>query len=391
MAAPQRKPRLLPTQAVETQRFMRLADNLQIDVDSIIGQGIAGFGIPGSGKTNAAALLAEEFGKFYIPMVVFDLEGDYVSLVDVLPRALVATPANCPTGTDVLEKGLQVIYDLSSWPNDDMAASVIVSVINELMSYAGSLPHSERVPCLVFLDEASHWLPQGKGERMSEQSYKNLRDTFNLLSSRGRKYGLTPALFSQRISELSKSVLTPGVFIFMKQTMDVDINRYMAYITPPGDLKPAQLKSRIARLAPGKAFVRIPGVQKLVTFYKRKSEHVSHTPKSQAAMNKYAALPFNPDESYGAFVEMPEPEGEQTPDGPSPVVVVESLPTPKPAKVAKKVAKKVHQPTAKTIARKKVMLRRFLREHPDANPGQVAKELKISWETAKNWLKELNG
>jgi hypothetical protein len=280
-------------------RWIHLADNLHVDIDTLLGEAIVGFGLPGSGKTNACALLAEQFGQYFIPQAIFDKEGDYTSLADVLPRGIVATATNYPSGYDILEYGLQVVYDLSTWESPEDAARLMIRVVGELMVSAEGRPPSARVPALVLLDEASYWLPEKRSQHLEEETFKQLRHIFTELASRGRKRGLAPALFAQRISELAKAVLTPGIYILMRQTLDTDLKRYMEYVT--STLPAKQIKSRIASFGPGRAIVKLPGgKQHMVTFYERQSEHVSHTPKSQAALEHYASLPFNPDMQFGA-------------------------------------------------------------------------------------------
>lgn len=300
------KPRLLEntriSPIVDTTRLMQLAPTLEIDVDTILGEGIVGFGIKGSGKTNAAVLFAEQFGKFHIPMAVFDLEGDWLSLAKVLPRGFVATVENFPTGADILERGLQVVYDLSTWPNDELAASAMVAVVSQLMRTTSGQPAQERVPCLIFLDEAAYWLPQGKTDAFGEVTQRALLDTFHQLAARGRKRGLIPCLFTQRISEINKKVISQaGVRVLMRATQDNDLDRYLSYIQR-GDLTPQQVKSRIQGFKTGQAIITLPGgAQKSVRFNQRQSEHVSHTPKVQAALNKYANLPFSPRMKFSAY------------------------------------------------------------------------------------------
>lgn len=275
---------------------MRLAENLCVSPDVVInGNGIAGFGLPGSGKTGILARILEQASQFHVPIVCFDKEGDLTSAVGCFPRGVLGTFQNCPSGTDVLKYGLQVVYDLPSWPSLEAAGQTIAHIVRQLLREGEALPYAERVPLLIALDEAEYWLPQKRGEALSEETYATLYDAFHELATIGRKRGPTPALFTQQIAMLHKDVLAPGLFIFGRQTLDTCLKRYMEYLVPMGDLTEKQFKQRITRLSPGKAIVKLPGGgQKVVQFYKRESVHVSHTPSVQAAMNKYAHLPMPP-------------------------------------------------------------------------------------------------
>lgn len=293
--------------SADSSMLLNLAPNLDVDPDSVLGKVIAGFGLPDSGKTTVAALLAEQFGKLFVPMVVFDCEGDFLTLPSVLPHGVVGTYDNCPSGWDVLNQGLQVVYDLSTCPTGVDQAELITTVIRQLLSWANARPNHERVPCLVLLDEAAKWLPQGKGTEFEKETYNDLRETFRVLGEQGRKRGMTPAYFTPRISQLNKSVLFPGMYILMRQALHTDLDLYLEYITPVGDLTARQLKNRIQAFGRGRAIVKLPGgAQKSVVFNNRQSEHVSHTPRVQAAINRYANIPFNAAHSYGAL--MPSPE-----------------------------------------------------------------------------------
>jgi hypothetical protein len=303
-------PRQIET-AHSAEALITLSPKLQLDVNDIIGQQLAAFGMPGFGKTNAAVLTCEQIGAYYVPMAVFDKEGDWLSVAGVLPRGVIATKSNCPSGRDILNQGLQVIYDLSTWDSLASAAEMIVSVVNELMAWASARPSHERIPCLIVLDEAHTWLPEKRGVSLPKEVYGKLFDTFQLVGSTGRKRGLTPFYMCPKISELNKGVLYPGLMYFFRATLHTDVARYLDYIhsnmyTPQG------LREVIASLPKGKAIVKLPsGGNTSVKFNKRESEHVSHTPTVQAALNRYASMPFDANGSYG--MDMPEAEQEPEP------------------------------------------------------------------------------
>src|SRR5450755_3426677 len=301
-------PRQIET-AHSAEALITLSPKLQLDVNDIIGQQLAAFGMPGFGKTNAAVLTCEQIGAYYVPMAVFDKEGDWLSVAGVLPRGVIATKTNCPTGRDILNQGLQVIYDLSTWDSLASAAEMIVSVVNELMAWASARPSHERIPCLIVLDEAHTWLPEKRGVSLPKETYGKLFDTFQLVGSTGRKRGLTPFYMCPKISELNKGVLYPGLMYFFRATLHTDVARYLDYFHS-SMYPPAGLREVIASLPKGKAIVKLPsGGNTSVKFNKRESEHTSHTPTVQAALNRYASLPFNPDSSYG--MDMPASEQEQ--------------------------------------------------------------------------------
>ncbi len=302
------QPRQIET-AHSAEALITLSPKLQLDVNDIIGQQIAAFGMPGFGKTNAAVLTCEQIGAYYVPMAVFDKEGDWLSMAGVLPRGMIATKNNCPSGRDILNQGLQVIYDLSTWDSLASAAEMIVSVTNELMAWASARPSHERIPCLIVLDEAHTWLPEKRGVALPKEVYGKLFDTFQLVGSTGRKRGLTPFYMCPKISELNKGVLYPGLMYFFRATLHTDVARYLDYIHS-NMYTPAGLREVIASLPKGKAIVKLPsGGNTSVKFNKRESEHTSHTPTVQAALNRYASLPFDANGSYG--MDMPASEQER--------------------------------------------------------------------------------
>lgn len=63
-----------------------------------------------------------------------------------------------------------------------------------------------------------------------------------------------------------------------------------------------QIMQFISGLQPGRAIVKLAnGEQHICQFYPRESIHLSHTPTTQAALNRYANLSFKP-ASFGAYL-----------------------------------------------------------------------------------------
>lgn len=271
-----------------TENALYLARNWQPDVDMILENGIAAFGLKGSGKSNLVALLVEQISRFLVPCIVFDTEHEYESLLPSLPHGARASADCLPAASAILSRGLQVVVNLQSWERTEDAASAIVALVNDLLTYTRNQAPADRVPCAIHLDEAGYWLPQKPVSYLSKETRLDLLSTFALLGSRGRKYGLTPFLYAQQISQVDKDAIRQaGLHILMRQTQDNDIRRYGEYVK----LTPER-KQEIASFEKGEAVVHgLPnGSAKHVFFNERVSEHTSHTPRARAAIAKFADL-----------------------------------------------------------------------------------------------------
>lgn len=289
--APMRQP------AQPQNMLLWLADNYQPHVNEILGKGLVGFGISGSGKTNLAALLIEQLGKFSIPALLNDLEGDYESLIDVLPRGRragnIAEPGGIfasienaePIGQYIMEHGIQLVLDLRSYPSNDEAAQVMCGIVRGITAWSNAQHPAQRVPCIILLDEAQHFLPQDASiSTLSKPILKEVQQTFIETATRGRKRGLTPIIFAQRISDLDKRVIAQSnVGFFGKQRNDNDLERY------EGIIRASVAKAdTIASFQSGQFVVWTDtGEQFITCFHKRQSEHVSHTPQAEAAIARY--------------------------------------------------------------------------------------------------------
>jgi len=286
---------------------MVLADNLRVHPDVLFGNGGGVFcaGIQGSGKTGILVRILEQAARFQVPIVCFDREGDVLPAVEKFPRGIIGTYQNCPTAKDIISGGLQVIYDLSTFPTMDERGLFIAHMVNSLYKVVDGLPVSHRTPCLIVLDEAALFLPQRRGEIFSVEVYKVMADAFHNVATTGRKRGLCPCLFSQKISEINKIVLSPGTYIMGRQTVHTDQKRYLDYIERQdifSYMSERQLCQFISSLQPGRTIVKLSnGEQHICQFYERESVHTSHTPQVIAALNRYSAVPFKP-ATFGAYI-----------------------------------------------------------------------------------------
>src|SRR5260370_6114662 len=116
--------------ATQLAHPIRLSRELVLEANDIVGAGINIFGVKGSGKTVAMIRLAEQFARWHVSEVVFDIKGDAVSLVTdrqpggspYAPNRYAGVRGRAPRGRSIFKYGLQVVYDLCHWPTPDHMA-----------------------------------------------------------------------------------------------------------------------------------------------------------------------------------------------------------------------------------------------------------------------------
>ncbi len=368
----------VPLQAsISDHDVLVLADNLRVHPDVLVGNGngIFGSGVQGSGKTSILVRILEQAAQFHVPMIIFDREGDLLPAIEKFPRGVIGSYQNCPSAKDVVKNGLQVIYDLSSWETMDDRGLFICHMVNSLYSVVDKQPVSHRTPCLIALDEAALFLPQRRGEVFREDIYKSMTNAFHNVATTGRKRGLTPVLFTQKISEINKLVLSPGTYIMGRQTVHTDLKRYLDYIERTdifSYMTERQICQFISSLTPGRAIVKLAnGEQQICQFYERESVHTSHTPQVQAALNRYASVSFKP-ARFGAYIG--DEEEQETPA--------------KPAKSAKKPA------TSKAPSQAD-QVRAMLKKDPNLTVPEIMKATgylqSTAWRARQDFLKSKEG
>ncbi len=281
----------LPDQIIEPHGLY-LSDTFMPSVESMLGQTLLFCGIRRAGKSNGMAVVAEELARYGVPMLLCDTEDEYGPLADhrYLPRGIIAGsldllqsagPNNYVAidvngafefGRVILEDSLQVVLSLKSFGDDNEAALIMCEIIAGMHAWESSRHNAQRVPCMVFLDEANKWLPQNERESyLSRDVQADLQKAiFGTMVRRGGKQGLGLGLTTQRIVELDKRALqTTWKFLF-QQTEQVDIDRYKSL-----GLHQVEIMS----LRQGECFVFSPQVIGFRTYLRqRHSPHLAHTP-----------------------------------------------------------------------------------------------------------------
>jgi hypothetical protein len=316
------EPPVEPTRQTK-QRFtaiahpIHLSPDLVLEANEIVGAGINIFGVKGSGKTGTAARLAEQFARFRVSEVLFDLKGDLLSLVTdrrqdgrpFVPHGVIGVRGQAPRGRSVLSLGLQVVYDLRTWRTAEQMGNSICVVVEELLETVALAPDGEEpAPCLIFLDEAEYWLPQAQPSYLSVHTYKRLLDAFHTLATMGRSRGLAPVIATQRIAKVNKDIIAQAeMHVFMKAMLDIDLDRYYDYFN-----KSLLSREQLRGFQAGEAVVCLPdGSQVITRLLERESRHLSHTPHITAALTKFAGTalrrPVELDGELGAAPPSPAP------------------------------------------------------------------------------------
>ncbi len=270
-----------------------IADRFQPNVSTLLGAMMLLIGLRRSGKSNLLAVLVEELGRFAVPMIIFDTEDEYSGLVDkkYMPRGYHVGSAELQQesphldryvaidadgayefGKAVLDGGLQVVINLKSWAADEDAALIMTEIIDGLNDWEQGRKSEERIPCMVFLDEAQKWLPQNTGDKYVSKETQTLlhHAFFDILVARGGKRGFGLVVAAQRYSQLNKNVLQSlWKFLFL-QTEEIDLKRYEALGIP---------RDQTSTLRQGECFIFSPMVIGLKTMIRlRYSPHQGHTP-----------------------------------------------------------------------------------------------------------------
>jgi hypothetical protein len=291
------------------ERLIDLSPDVQIDKRDLSGKALLVCGMRRHGKTTLGARIAEQLGKHNLPLVIPDLEGDYLSLAEVLPRAVIAghshaarqypasqfialdsVQAAYQLGYDTLEYGYQVMLDLSSYTDLDAAIAIQINVIRGLFHWTSRHPE-KRVPCHVFLDEAQRYLPQTLSDSVIQNRtvLGGLLKCYMDIIGIGGKRGIVPVILTQRFAQVNNKIMAQSeVFFLLRQTHDTDLDRCMEYVNHD-----VATRKQIACFQPGQGvYIAFDGSQVVTQFHQRESSgERSATPQAEAA-SRYAHMPM---------------------------------------------------------------------------------------------------
>jgi hypothetical protein len=175
----------------------------------------------GGGKSWLIRRMLETIcGKVH--QIVFDYEGEFVTLREKFPFALVAVHGgDIPLSVRnagklaqmIMETNLSVIIDLYDLEPDDRVLFVH-EFLHALMKLNKELYH----PALIYIDEIDVFCPQ-VGMTAASKDIRNL-------AARGRKRGLGTIFATQRLSKVHKDVAAECLNkMFGQTTLGIDVSR----------------------------------------------------------------------------------------------------------------------------------------------------------------------
>lgn len=242
------------------KKRLQLGVDLWLPIDAVTST----FGIlavRGSGKSNTAAVMAEEMHAAGLPFCVVDPVGSWYGLRSSADGKHAGLPVPIFGGRHgdvplergagelvadlVSEKRLTCVLDLSSFESEGAKKTF-------LTAFARRLYQRNEHPLHLFLEEADDYIPQ----RPQRDEFELLRAMENIVR-RGRARGLGMTLITQRSAAVAKAVLTQVETLFaMRTTGPQDIAAIEAWVKYHQVDK--EVLSSLASLENGEAWVWSP-------------------------------------------------------------------------------------------------------------------------------------
>jgi len=251
----------------------------------------------GGGKSWLARRLAEQlFGK--VPVWIIDPEGEFNTLREdgKFDFFLVGkggdTPADPRTAELVAHKLLELgasavfdLYDLKPQTRHHWVRVFLEALVNA--------PKSLWRPLILMLDEAHVYAPE-KGQGESE-AFGAVQDVV----TRGRKRGICPILYTQRLAKLSKNVSAELLNRLVGMTFEgVDVDRAAEVLSVPKSEREG-FKVEIKSLEPGQFYGLGPAIAKDRTLIMVGPVVTSHR---EVGSKKFSAEPPPPSEKIKALL-----------------------------------------------------------------------------------------
>ncbi len=255
---------------------LHISNDLELDLESLIGQCVAVLGIRGSGKSNTAGVIFEELLNNNYPMSIVDIEGEYFGLKEKYEVLVVGTGDGVEIEIDAgcaaeiaevsMEKNVPVVLDLSGFLSDERN-ELLMEYLSSLWNLAGTL----RRPYIIGIEEAHEFIPQGVKTELKEM--------ISRIALRGRKRGLGAIVVSQRSAKVEKDVLSQaGMLLLHRVVHEVDMRVYSELLP----WRKSEVKEIITSLETGNCIFVNGETVRPIYVRERTTFHAGFTPSLEA-------------------------------------------------------------------------------------------------------------
>lgn len=273
---------------------LRIAKGLTLPLDAVT-QTFGILSVRGAGKSNTAAVMAEEMYANGLPFVVVDPEGSWWGLrsskdgkgpglpIPIFGGARGDVPLEETAGAMIAEliarERLSCVLDVSDFSETKKRRF--------LTDFANTILRKNQDQLHLFLEEADDYAPQspGKGEPEMLRAWQNV-------VKRGRKKGLGITMITQRSAALNKNVLTQiETLIVLRTTSPQDRKAVQGWIDYYAQSK--EVLADLPTLKNGEAYVWSPswlGIMEKVKVYQRGTFDSAATPKGVRKKRRLTTL-----------------------------------------------------------------------------------------------------
>lgn len=207
---------------------------LSIDINELINSRMVVQGSSGSGKSGVVRVLCERISK-HIPFLLFDPEGEYATLREVVDLVLVGPRGDMPTDLRSVELLVRKLIEMQVSAVIDLS-ELKIGAKREYMARAATtivdLPQNLWLPGAIIIDEVQIFCPERAGGQKDVVSTLPVID----LISRGRKRGKAIIPVTQRFSKVHNDALAELKNVFIGSCwLDADQERAGKYLGLRGD------------------------------------------------------------------------------------------------------------------------------------------------------------
>jgi hypothetical protein len=306
---------------------LRIANNLTLPAD-IAGRRTAVFGISGSGKSNTAAVLAENLLRAGEQVVCVDPKGEgwgLLSLASGKPSNLPVIVFGEPNGhiealseahgsrlaDFVVDTGRSVVLSLLGFESDQSERRFVATFLRQL--YRRKSRQGKPTRTLVVLDEAHLFVPENVRGDAAE-----LAGAAQRIARQGRTFGIGTLIVDQRPQDVSKRVITQCDTLICHQLVHkTDRDALREWVRGYDvDGRGEQFLESLASLEPGEAWVWSPGwlkVFKRIKVDRRKTYDSGAAPDGSAAARSVQRAEVDLEALRGQLAEVVERARENDP------------------------------------------------------------------------------